>query len=99
MKKLFKRTLAVLLTVVMLVGVAPLSGFVGLKLPTWLDFSTKSSALADVGQCGENVYWTFDESSGTLTLSGTGDMYYDMAVYSFSDNYRIKRLFLTIFFS
>ncbi|MBO5230609.1 MAG: leucine-rich repeat domain-containing protein, partial [Clostridia bacterium] len=33
MKKIFKRTLAVLLAAVMVLGAAPLSGFVGLELP------------------------------------------------------------------
>lgn len=26
------------------------------------------------GSCGENVNWSFDESSGTLTISGEGEM-------------------------
>ena len=29
---------------------------------------------AQSGTCGENVTWTFDESSGTLTISGMGEM-------------------------
>ena len=27
------------------------------------------------GTCGDNLTWTFDEASGMLTISGTGDMY------------------------
>ncbi|MBP9988340.1 MAG: leucine-rich repeat domain-containing protein [Ruminococcus sp.] len=42
-------------------------------------FSVKAVAatteLAETGQCGENVYWTFDKDTGKLTLSGSGEMY------------------------
>ena len=27
------------------------------------------------GQCGDNLYWSFDESTGTLTITGSGDMW------------------------
>ncbi|MCM1508009.1 MAG: leucine-rich repeat protein [Ruminococcus flavefaciens] len=27
------------------------------------------------GKCGDNAYWTLDKSTGTLTISGTGDIY------------------------
>ena len=30
--------------------------------------------LGTSGSCGENVFWSFDETSGTLTISGTGEM-------------------------
>ncbi|MBQ7580763.1 MAG: leucine-rich repeat domain-containing protein [Clostridia bacterium] len=30
---------------------------------------------APSGQCGDNVYWTFDDETGTLTISGEGDMW------------------------
>ncbi len=34
-----------------------------------------ASALDATGQCGENVFWTFDEETGVLTVSGNGNMY------------------------
>ena len=35
------------------------------------------TATADTvtGQCGDNLYWEFDEDSGTLTITGSGAMY------------------------
>ena len=35
------------------------------------------------GQCGDSAYWTFDESTGTLTVYGTGDMWDDTLFYGF----------------
>ncbi len=74
MRKKIMKALSVMLAVVLIFTAAPLSGFVGLELPDWLDFSIISSA-ATSGTCGENVTWSFDESTGTLTISGTGAMY------------------------
>ncbi len=34
-----------------------------------------ASALNATGQCGNNVYWAFDESSGELVISGEGKMW------------------------
>ena len=33
------------------------------------------SALEATGQCGDNVYWNFDETTGELVISGEGDMW------------------------
>ena len=38
-------------------------------------FSAPPSVAADTeGTCGENVIWSFDEASGTLTITGSGAM-------------------------
>ena len=26
------------------------------------------------GQCGDDLYWSFDEETGTLTITGSGEM-------------------------
>ena len=33
------------------------------------------------GQCGDNLYWEYDPSTTTLTISGTGDMYNYTDIY------------------
>ncbi len=76
MKRMLKRVLATLLTVVMLLTVAPLSGFTGLELDfDWFDFNIKASAATYSGTCGDNLTWTFNESTGELSITGTGAMY------------------------
>lgn len=77
LKKVIIKSLSVMLAVVLTLTAAPLSGFVGLELPEWLDFSIMSSAAETSGTCGENLSWTFDESMGTLIISGTGAMIND----------------------
>lgn len=49
-------------------------------------FAVPASAaeIVDSGECGENVTWTLD-SEGTLTISGTGDMIYDVSPWWFND--------------
>ena len=37
--------------------------------------ATATSAHADGGQCGDNLYWSFNSSTGTLTITGSGKMY------------------------
>ncbi|MBP3696271.1 MAG: leucine-rich repeat protein, partial [Clostridia bacterium] len=77
MKKVLKRTLAVFIAVIMTFGSAPLSGFVGLELPDWLDFSKLFEVKAEAatsGTCGDNLTWTLDTDTGVLEISGTGEM-------------------------
>ncbi len=38
-------------------------------------FTFSASALAENGQCGDDVYWSFDNSTDTLVISGKGDMW------------------------
>ncbi|MBQ4556920.1 MAG: leucine-rich repeat protein [Clostridia bacterium] len=38
-------------------------------------FCVCASAVANTGKCGDNVYYSFDASSGVLTISGEGAMY------------------------
>ena len=72
MKKLFEKSLAIIMAVVLAITVVPLSGFVGLELPDWLGF--KASAATNSGTCGKNLTWTFNESTGELVFAGTGNM-------------------------
>ena len=71
MKTRFNKIISTILVAVMLVTAAPLSGFVGLDLNLdWLNFTTRASAAATGGTCGNGVGWSY--SGTTLTISGTG---------------------------
>ena len=58
MKKQMLKVLSALLCVILLLSTMPFTSF----------------AIATSGICGENVSWSFDESTGTLAIEGTGDM-------------------------
>ena len=53
-------------------------------------FVVSANALEPTGQCGDNVYWNFNESTGELVISGSGDMWNDISV--FRDNNGIKKV-------
>ena len=75
MKKLFRKSLTVIMTVVIALTAAPLNGFVGLKLTSFADiFSFKSEAATYSGTCGSNLKWSIDTSTGVLNINGTGAM-------------------------
>ena len=40
-----------------------------------VNLSAYAEESATSGKCGDNVYWSYDEGSKTLTISGTGAMY------------------------
>ena len=73
MKKKLKSALSLLLCMIMVFGAVAVGGE-GIELPSISDiFGTKATA-ATSGSCGDNLTWSFDESTGTLEISGTGDM-------------------------
>lgn len=55
-----KRILSLLLSVAIFVSMIP--------------WQTTARAATTGGSCGDNATWSFDETTGTLTISGTGDM-------------------------
>ena len=62
MKKLLKKSLAVLLALLCTMNFAVIS------------FAEDEGAAELSGTCGENLTWEFDKATGTLTISGEGKM-------------------------
>lgn len=62
MMKETKKIISVLLAIVLTMTIIPFSGIV-------------ASAEALTGTCGDNLTWNYDDSTGVLTISGTGEMY------------------------
>ena len=68
-----KRILSILLAVLMLLSALPL-GMVDTACAAETSGVAAQSYYVAGGQCGDDLTWTLD-SSGTLTISGTGPMY------------------------
>ncbi|MGN0444712.1 MAG: leucine-rich repeat domain-containing protein [Acutalibacteraceae bacterium] len=75
--KSVKKIVCILMVVVMCLASSPLQGFVGLEWSEGDLFAGKARALSATGQCGDNVFWTFDETTGELVISGEGKMWDD----------------------
>ncbi|MBQ7579774.1 MAG: leucine-rich repeat protein [Clostridia bacterium] len=76
MRKTTTKLLALILTLVMVLGIAPTAAFAQDEvIEHTTPVSVGDNTLAATGQCGENVYWTFNSSTGALTISGKGEMY------------------------
>ena len=65
MKKTAEKVLSVLIVSIMLLGILPIVPFTVIS---------KASEMPASGTCGENVAYSFEEDTGVLTISGTGDM-------------------------
>ena len=73
MKKKFKGALSLLLCMIMVFGAVAVGGD-GIELPSISDIFGAKATAATSGTCGDNLTWSFDESTGTLEISGMGDM-------------------------
>lgn len=74
MKKAIKKFFSVFLVVIMVFGSAPLVEFDGNDLTFWSGVFDIKAEAATNGTCGVNLTWTFDEWTGELTISGSGEM-------------------------
>lgn len=103
MKKRVLKSISVLLVVVMFMGAAPLSGFVGLQFPQlnfrWLQDLFPGAVEANAitfGPCGMSLIWMYNTSTKTLTIAGSGAMMdytgYDQGWYAYRSD--IKKVVL-----
>ena len=51
-----------------------------------ISFTDEDEEPITSGKCGDNLTWEFDEETGTLTISGSGDMY-DFSDEDYTDNW------------
>lgn len=68
-----KKILCSLLVVVMVMFSVPFIGVADLDLGVIASAADKT--LSATGQCGDNVYWSYDSGTGEVVISGTGEMW------------------------
>ena len=78
MKKAFKSVLSLLLCMIMVFSVVAAGGegrgeIIG-EMQAVAEGEAQTEAPVISGTCGDNLTWSFDKSTGTLEISGTGDM-------------------------
>ena len=79
MKQTLKKSLSIILAAAILICSAPITALVGFPFADYVseffDSLAPKAEAATSGTCGASVYWNLDEETGTLTISGSGDMY------------------------
>ena len=74
MKNVFKKFVSLLLFTVILLFSAAFESFSGIDFPSFMDlFAIKAEASAS-GTLSETLTWEYNESTGTLTISGNGQI-------------------------
>ena len=77
--KKLNKILSIILAILMVISIIPIT----------------ASAAVYSDTCGYNVIWSFDESTGTLTISGTGDMYDGEFSYPSWDTHIIESVIIS----
>ncbi len=73
MKKALKRSLSLLLAITIIFS-STYIGFGEVDFSGLFEVKVRAASVVSSGSCGDNLIWTLDDE-GTLTISGTGDMY------------------------
>ncbi|MCR4759551.1 MAG: leucine-rich repeat domain-containing protein, partial [Oscillospiraceae bacterium] len=82
--RFWKKTAAGLLALLIVTGNTPAASFIRLTERPAVTVCAADELLS--GQCGESAYWSLDSATGTLTISGEGDMDdYDMETQPWGD--------------